>query len=100
MDNEADRETTPEPASRLTVDMPTKKPRGFRIALIIMAVLLILFVCTIVFLPHFLPIGTIRNIAQSQARELAGVHLDFANLRFGWNVEPTYQSSRRHILKL
>ncbi len=88
MDEDTDNEAEygeHEEKSRLTVDMPTKKPRGFKIALLIVAALLVLFVCTIVFLPSFLPIGTIRGIAQTQARDLAGLHVDFANLRFGWN---------------
>lgn len=83
MDNETMNES--EHKSKLTDDLPTRKPRGFKIALIVLAALLVLFVCTIVFLPHFLPIGTIRSIAQSQARDMAGVDLDFKNFRFGWN---------------
>lgn len=64
---------------------PTRKPRGFKIALIIIAVLFLLFVCTIIFLPKFLPIGTIKSIAKSKAAEMAGLDVDFQNLRFGWN---------------
>lgn len=73
------------PTSKLVGDKPTRKPRGFKIALIILAVLLVLFVCTIVFLPYFLPIGTIRSIAKSQAKDIAGMDVDFKDLSFGWN---------------
>lgn len=66
-------------------ETPTRKPRGFKIALIVIAVLFLLFVCTLYFLPRFLPIGTIKNIAKSKAAEMAGVDVDFQNLRFGWN---------------
>ncbi|MCD8139161.1 MAG: AsmA family protein, partial [Planctomycetaceae bacterium] len=77
MDNDA-------PKSWLSA-APTRKPRGFKIALIILAVLFVLFVATIYFLPSFLPIGTIRSIAKTQAADLAGLDVDFENLRFGWN---------------
>ncbi|MCD8351571.1 MAG: AsmA family protein [Planctomycetaceae bacterium] len=75
---------TDAPKSRLTA-APTRKPRGFKIALIILAALFVLFVATIYFLPSFLPIGTIKNIAKTQAADLAGLDVDFENLRFGWN---------------
>lgn len=80
MDNDASA-----PKSTITVDAPRRKPRGFKIALIILAALVILFALFIYLLPNFLPIGTIKSIAQSKARDMAGVDLDFGNLRFGWN---------------
>lgn len=65
-------------------EKPTRKPRGFKIALIVLLVLFILFACVIYFLPYFLPVDTIKGIANSQARELAGLNVDFKNLRFSW----------------
>lgn len=73
------------PKSKFTVDTPRRKPKGFKIALMILLALVVLFALTIYFLPNFLPIGTIRGIAKSKAREMANMDLDFGNLRFGWN---------------
>lgn len=80
MDNDASA-----PKGTITVDAPRRKPRGFKIALIILAALVILFALFIYLLPNFLPIGTIKSLAKTQARELAGMDVDFGNLRFGWN---------------
>ncbi len=78
MDNDA-------PRSNLPASAPSRKPKGFKIALIILAALIVLFALTIYFLPHFLPIGTIRDIAKTKAREMANMDLHFGDLSFGWN---------------
>ena len=64
---------------------PTRKPRGFKIALIILGVLFLLFVGFLFLLPHILPVGTIKSIANGKARELANVEIDFKSLGFSWN---------------
>lgn len=61
------------------------KPRGFKIALLIVAVLFVLFAAVLYFLPHFLPMDAIRGIAQTKAREMLGMDLNFRNLRFSWS---------------
>lgn len=61
------------------------KPKGFKIALIALAAFFVLFALVLYLLPHFLPIGTIRSIAKTKAREMAGLDVEFGNLRFGWN---------------
>ncbi|MCD7897863.1 MAG: AsmA family protein, partial [Planctomycetaceae bacterium] len=63
---------------------PTRRPRGFKITLIVVAALLVLVAAVIYFLPHFLPVDTIKGIANTQARAY-GLDVDFQNLRFGWN---------------
>ncbi len=75
----------PAPKSTLAAAAPRRRPRGFLIALCVLLVLLVLAALALYLLPHFLPIGTIRSIAKSKARELAGMDVDFGNLRFGWN---------------
>ncbi len=62
-----------------------RKPRGFKIALIVILVLFLLFVAAIYFLPYFLPIDTIRQVAKAKAKEMAGLELDFRGLGFSWN---------------
>ena len=64
---------------------PIRKPRGFKIALCVAAVLLLLFAAFIYFLPHFLPVDYVRGLARDQVRERLGLELDFGNLGFGWN---------------
>lgn len=81
-----DRETDdPTSKTKLTIDMPRRRPRGFLIALLVLAALFVLGALVLYLLPHFLPIDTIRGIAKTKARELAGVDVDFGNLSFGWN---------------
>ncbi|MCC8166797.1 MAG: hypothetical protein LIQ31_11750, partial [Planctomycetes bacterium] len=74
----------PAPKKQFTPSAPTRRPRGFKIALIVVAVLLVLMAAVIYFLPHFLPVDTIKGIANTQARAY-GLDVDFQNLRFGWN---------------
>ncbi len=71
--------------SRRTARKKSRKPRGFKIALIIIAVLFVLFASFIYFLPHFLPMDTIRSIAKSKTQEMLGMDVDFTNLSFSWN---------------
>ncbi len=68
----------------MTAEAPVRKPRGFLIAISIVFILFILAIAALYFLPYFLPIVTIRSIAKEQARDNAGVDLDFESLGFSW----------------
>ncbi len=74
----------PAPKKQFNPSAPTRRPRGFKIALIVVAALLVILAAVIYFLPHFLPVDTIKGIANTQARAY-GLDVDFENLRFGWN---------------
>ncbi|MDR2392438.1 MAG: AsmA family protein [Planctomycetota bacterium] len=65
--------------------LPAKRHRGLKKAFAVIVVLFVLFAAAIYFLPHILPVDTIRGIAKTQARETLGMDLDFRNLGFGWN---------------
>lgn len=69
----------------MDAEKPTRKPRGFKIALIVVAILFLLFACAVYFLPYLLPVDAIKSIANKQARDLAGLSVDFKHLSFGWN---------------
>ena len=64
---------------------PTRKPRAFRIALLILLFLLILCAAAIYFLPYFLPVDTIRSLASEKTRSATGMDLDFHSLEFSWS---------------
>ena len=64
---------------------PARKPRGFKIALIVILCLLVLLAAGVYFLPYLLPIDTIREIARNKSKELIGQEVDFKTFRFGWN---------------
>ncbi|MDR0362143.1 MAG: AsmA family protein, partial [Planctomycetota bacterium] len=68
----------------MSADAPVKKPRGFKIALLILLILLLLLAAGIYFLPHILPTDTVRSIARERIKEATGLDVDFRAMRFGW----------------
>ncbi len=76
---------TPVQKNKIDASAPSRKPRGFKIALLVLLGLFIFAAVGLYLLPGFLPVDTIRGIAKAKARELAGMDVDFKNLRFGWN---------------
>ncbi|MDR1611390.1 MAG: AsmA family protein [Planctomycetota bacterium] len=65
-------------------EVPVKKPRVFKIVSLILSLLLLLAAAGIYFLPQLLPVDVIRSFAKDKIREMAGLDVDFAALRFGW----------------
>ncbi len=68
----------------MTAEAPARKPRLFLIALIILVCLLLFAVAAVYFLPHFLPMDTIRGLARDNVRKTTGMDLDFRSLAFSW----------------
>ncbi|MCL2001100.1 MAG: AsmA family protein, partial [Planctomycetes bacterium] len=69
----------------MDANAPSRKPRGFKIALISILTLLFLFAAAIYLLPSFLPIDTIRQMSKAKAKEMTGLDLDFRSLGFSWS---------------